>query len=362
MACSPCPCGRSYASIASSGTTGQPVVGGYTQADLELWGEVMARTVTAAGVTNGDIAHNAYGYGLFTGGLGFHLGFQNVGATVVPISGGLTQRQIRLLEDFQATVLTCTPSYALVLAEAARDMGVDFRERMKVRVGFFGAEPWSEGMRQEMEARLGLEAYDIYGLTEIIGPGVSVECEEHAGLHIFEDHFLPEVINPETGQPLPPGEAGELVITTLTKQAMPLLRFRTRDRVTLNFDRCACGRVLARMSKIQGRTDDMLIIRGVNVFPQLVEHTLLEVEGLAPQYQILVDREKDKLDTLEIRIEATADYFDPVDTSRLDELRARAQAALFQSLGVTAQVELVGPRQIERSEGKARRVIDKREI
>ncbi|MFQ5409719.1 MAG: phenylacetate--CoA ligase family protein, partial [Anaerolineales bacterium] len=266
---------------ASSGTTGKPTVGGYSRADMELWAEVMARTVFCAGVTAADIAHNAYGYGLFTGGLGFHLGFETVGANVIPMSGGLTQRQIRLMEDFGATVLSCTPSYALVLAEEAAAEGIDFKERMKLRVGIFGAEPWSDKMRLEIEAKLGLEAYDIYGLTEIIGPGVAIECEHHNGLHIFEDHFLAEIVDPDTGERLPYGEEGELVFTTLTKEAMPIIRYRTRDRVTLWDDECQCGRTIARMSKVLGRTDDMLIVRGVNVFPQLVERTLLEVDGLA---------------------------------------------------------------------------------
>lgn len=347
---------------ASSGTTGKPTVGGYTRNDLAIWAEVMARTVTAAGVTSKDVAHNAYGYGLFTGGLGFHLGFETVGATTVPISGGLTRRQIMLMEDFGATVLTCTPSYSLVLAEEAADMGVDFKSRMSVRVGIFGAEPWTEEMRREIEERLGLEAFDIYGLTEIIGPGVSVECNQHNGMHIFEDHFLAEIIDPETGEQLPYGEDGEIVFTSLTKEAMPVIRYRTRDRTVLHGEKCGCGRTLVRMEKIRGRTDDMLIIRGVNVFPSLVEKALLSVEGLDPYYQIVVDRAQDSLDKLEILVEANHRFFEPIDTRALDQLRDTAEKELTQTLGVGAQVKLMGPHSIQRSEGKARRVIDKREL
>jgi len=347
---------------ASSGTTGKPTVGGYSRKDLDLWAEMMARTVTACGVTSKDIAHNAYGYGLFTGGLGFHLGFQTVGATVVPISGGLTRRQIMLMEDFGATVLTCTPSYALVLAEEAADLGVDFKDRMKVRVGIFGAEPWTEEMRREIEARLGLMAYDIYGLTEIIGPGVSVECEQRNGLHINEDHFLAEIIDPETGEQLPYGEEGELVFTTLTKEAMPVIRYRTRDRTVLHAEKCDCGRTMVRMEKIRGRTDDMLIVRGVNVFPSLIEKALLSVEGLEPQYQIVLDRPKDQLDKLEVWVEASHDRFEPVDTRMLDYLRDSAEKELFQTLGINVTVKLMGPNSIERSLGKAVRVVDRRQL
>lgn len=347
---------------ASSGTTGKPTVGGYSRKDLELWAEVMARTVTSCGVTSKDVAHNAYGYGLFTGGLGFHLGFETVGATTVPISGGLTRRQLMLMEDFGATVITCTPSYSLVLAEEADEIGVDFKSRMKVRVGIFGAEPWTEEMRKKIETRLGLNAYDIYGLTEVIGPGVSVECEHHNGLHIFEDHFLPEIIDPVTGDPLPYGEEGELVFTTLTKEAMPVIRYRTRDRTVLHAEKCACGRTMVRMEKVRGRTDDMLIVRGVNVFPSLIEKTLLNIEGLEPQYQIIIDRSKDQLDKLEIRVEASGRYFAPIDTQALDDLRNRAERELAESLGVSAEVKLMGPQSIERSLGKAKRVIDKRDL
>jgi len=347
---------------ASSGTTGKPTVGGYTRADIDLWAEVMARTVTCAGVTSQDVVHNAYGYGLFTGGLGFHLGAEKVGAMVVPISGGLTRRQVMLMEDFGATVLTCTPSYALVIGEEAAEMGVDFKKRMKVRVGIFGAEPWSDKMRAEIESKLDLKAHDIYGLTEIIGPGVSIDCEHHCGMHIQEDHFLAEIIDPDTGEQLPYGEEGELVFTTLTKEAMPVIRYRTRDRTRLHVDKCACGRTTVRMEKILGRTDDMLIVRGVNVYPQLIEKTLLSVEDIEPHYQIVLDRPKDQLDTLEVWVEASPKLFQPIDTRRLDDLQNRVSAELAQTLGISAVVRLMGPKSIQRYEGKAKRVIDKREL
>ena len=347
---------------ASSGTTGKPTVGGYTRNDLKIWGEVMARTVTSAGVTAKDVAQNAYGYGLFTGGLGFHLGFETVGATTIPVSGGLTERQLMLMEDFGATVLSCTPSYSIVLAEEAEAAGIDFKKRMKLRVGIFGAEPWTNEMRQTIEKRLGLVSFDIYGLTEIIGPGVSVECEHHNGLHIFEDHFLPEIIDPDTGASLPYGEEGELVFTTLTKEAMPVIRYRTRDLTILHAEKCECGRTLVRMEKIRGRTDDMLIIRGVNVFPSLVESTLFSVDGLEPYYQIVVDRPKDQLDKLEVLVEARKSYFEPVDMQALEELRKRAEHTLSSGLGVGVEVKLMGPHTIERSIGKAKRVVDKRDL
>lgn len=347
---------------ASSGTTGKPTVGGYSENDLNLWTEVMARTVTSCGVTHKDVAHNAYGYGLFTGGLGFHQGFRRVGATVIPVSSGMTRRQIMLMEDFGATVLACTPSYALAIAEEAAGIGVDFKTRMQVRVGIFGAEPWTEEMRRQIEERLGLKAYDIYGLTEIIGPGVSVECEHQRGMHINEDHFLPEIIDPQNGEPLPYDSEGELVFTTLTKEAMPVIRYRTRDRTELHADVCACGRTLARMDKIRGRTDDMLIVRGVNVFPSLIEKTLLSIEGLEPHYQIVIDRPKDQLDALEVWVEANHTLFEPVEMHRLEQIRDLAEAELAQTLGVRATVRLMGPNSIERSVGKAVRVVDKRSL
>lgn len=347
---------------ASSGTTGKPTVGGYTRNDLALWAEVMARTVTSCGVTGNDVAHNAYGYGLFTGGLGFHIGFEKVGATVVPVSSGLTRRQIMLMEDFGATVLTSTPSYSLTLAEEAAEMNIDFRERMKLRVGIFGAEPWTDEMRCEIEERLNLQAFDIYGLTEVIGPGVSVECEAHNGLHINEDYFLPEIIDPDTGDPLPYGEEGELVFTTLTKEAMPILRYRTRDLTVLHAEPCECGRTNVRMEKIRGRSDDMLIVRGVNVFPSLIEKALLNVEGLEPQYQIIIDRPRDQLDRLEVWAEANHQFFQPIDTRALDRLREVTEQELTQTLGIKVDVKLMGPQSIERSEGKAKRIVDKRQL
>ncbi len=346
---------------ASSGTTGKPTVGAYTCNDLDVWGEVMARSLTACGVTKHDIIHNAYGYGLFTGGLGFHLGAQTVDATVIPISGGLSKRQVTLMEDFGATVLTCTPSYALVLAETAHEMGIDFRRQMKVRVGIFGAEPWTEEMRQEIQDRMHLEAFDVYGLTEIIGPGVSIECPYHEGLHIFEDHFLAQLIDPDTGEPVPDGGTGELVLTTLTKEAMPMIRYRTRDRVTLTREQCKCGRTMARMSKVKGRTDDMMVVRGVNVFPSQVEEVVLAADGVSPHYLIVLDRPKNELDTLEVWIEATPELWARgQDAVRHSE--ARIYRDLQETLGLSANVSILRPNSIQRSEGKAKRVIDKREL
>lgn len=347
---------------ASSGTTGKPTVSAYSRADLALWAEVMSRTLAIAGVTAADIVHNAYGYGLFTGGLGVHIGAEQIGCAVVPISGGFTKRQVMLLEDFGATVLTCTPSYALVIADEAAAQGIDIPTRFKLRTGIFGAEPWTEAMRQAIEERLNLKALNIYGLTEIIGPGVAQECEQQNGMHLFEDVFLPEIINPDTGEPLPYGEEGELVITTLTKEAMPVIRYRTRDRTRLMAEPCACGRTLVRMDRIVGRTDDMLIVRGVNVFPQLIERTLLEIEDVEPHYQIVIDRPKNLLDTLEIRVEASPRLFNPVDTAQLDALQARVQQLLNEVLGVAVTVTLMAPMGVQRSEGKARRVIDRRDL
>ena len=346
---------------ASSGTTGKPVVGPYTRADLALWAEVMARTLSAGGVTQRDIVHNAYGYGLFTGGLGFNLGAEKVGAAIVPASSGLTKRQLLLMEDFGATVLCCTPSYALVIAEEAQADGIDVRQRMKLRVGFFGAEPWTEGMREEIEGRLGIEAYDIYGLTEVIGPGVAVECPYHDGMHINEDHFLAEIIDPDSGERLQPGSVGELVFTTLTREAAPVLRYRTRDRVRFWTEPCECGRTLARMSKVLGRTDDMLKVRGVNVFPTQIEEALLNVSGLAPQYLIFVDRPNDQLDQLEVWVEATPQLWSQGEY-QVKEVERKANEKLYQTLGIHALVLVNEPKKLERSLGKAVRVIDKRNL
>ncbi len=345
----------------SSGTTGKPTVSPYTAKDLDTWAETMARVYTAAGVTWKDVIHNAYGYGLFTGGLGFHIGAERIGAAVVPISGGLSKRQVMLMEDLGATVLACTPSYALVLAETAAEMNVDVAARMRVRIGLFGAEPWTEGMREEIEARLNLEAFDIYGLAEMGGPGVSIECPYHNGLHLAEDHFLAELVDPDTGEPVGEGSPGELVLTSLTREAMPLLRYRTRDRVTLDRERCACGRTMARMSKVKGRTDDMLIIRGVNVFPSTIESVLLAVDGVTPNYMIIIDRPKDKLDSLEVWIEASPELWSRGEywTKRTE---VRVYDDLKETLGLSAKVKVTEPHGVERSEGKARRIIDRRDL
>jgi phenylacetate-CoA ligase len=341
----------------SSGTTGKPVVAGYTRADLNLWAELMARTLTAGGVTADDIVQNAYGYGLFTGGLGIHYGAEKVGATVIPISGGNTKKQLMIMEDFGSTVLACTPSYSLQIAEVAQEMGID-SHRLKLRVGIFGAEPWSDTMRMEIEERLHLFALDIYGLTEVIGPGVASECKHRCGLHIFEDHFLPEVINPETGEALPEGWTGELVLTCLTKQAFPVIRFRTRDIVSLNYEQCECGRTFARMNRVTGRTDDMLIIRGVNVFPSQIESVLVGIEEAQPHYQLVV-RKDGPMDTLEVQVEVDQNLFSD-EIKRLQQVERKIEHEIQSMLGIHAKVTLVQPKTIERSMGKAKRVIDLR--
>ena len=344
---------------ASSGTTGKPIVAPYTQGDIDTWANVMARTLVSGGVTGDDIVQNAYGYGLFTGGLGIHYGAERIGATVVPTSAGNTKRQIMLMQDFGTTVITCTPSYSLVLAEAAQEMGVDLKST-SLRIGILGAEPWSENMRQEIEEKTGISAIDIFGLTEIIGPGVSAECIHKQGMHVFEDHFMVEIIDPETEEPLPYGTPGELVITTLTKQAQPVIRYRTRDITVLNAEPCECGRTFVRMAKLTGRTDDMLIIRGVNVFPSQIESVLLRVEGVQPQYQIIVDRQQ-HIDDLEIQVEVSEDVFSD-EMARLESLQREVRNEIESVLGIRARIRLVEPRTIERSLGKARRVIDKREL
>jgi phenylacetate-CoA ligase len=344
---------------ASSGTTGKPVVVGYTRTDVEIWAEVMARTLAMGDVTRDDVVQNCYGYGLFTGGLGIHYGVERLGATIIPSSVGNTKRQLMLMEDLGTTVLTCTPSYSLIIAETAAEMGIDMRES-KLRVGFFGAEPWTDSMRQEIEDKLGILALDIYGLTEIIGPGVSQECPHKQGMHIFEDHFLAEIIDPQTGEPLPFGQQGELVFTTITKEAMPVIRYRTRDITTLHAEPCPCGRTTVRMEKVRGRTDDMLIIRGVNVFPSQIETVLLQVEGVEPQYLIYVDRQR-HLDDLEIWLEVSPEVF--TDEMRgLERLEQTVRRDLESVLGISARIKLVEPRTIERTEGKAKRVIDRRNL
>jgi len=343
----------------SSGTTGKPVIGGYTEKDVDLWSEVMARCLSLSGTTAEDIVHNAYGYGLFTGGLGIHYGARRIGATVIPISGGNTRRQIMIMQDFGSTILTCTPSYSLYLAEVGEEMGLDFK-KLPLRAGNFGAEPWSNNMRVEIENRLGLLALDIYGLTEIIGPGVGNECEYKTGVHLCDDHFYPEVINPDTGAVLPPGEVGELVITTLTKEATPLIRYRTRDITSLIPGACECGRTSVRMERIMGRTDDMLIIRGVNVFPSQIEEVLVRIEGTEPHYQIVVDREG-KLDVLEVHVEMNERMISD-EIKELERTEAKIRSEIESLLGIKVGVKLVEPKTITRSEGKAKRVIDKRKL
>lgn len=343
---------------ASSGTTGKAVVSGYTARDLDIWAELAARSLSAAGVTRSDVVHVAYGYGLFTGGLGAHGGAERVGATVVPASGGATRRQAQLMCDFGATVLCCTPSFALHLWEAGQETGVDFRD-LPLRIGVFGAEPWSEAMRRDMEQKMGITACNIYGLSEVMGPGVAMECAEaRQGLHIWEDHFLPEIIDPVSGERLPAGETGELVLTTLTKEGVPLIRYRTRDLTSLDFTPCACGRTHARIARLAGRSDDMLIIRGVNVFPQQIETLVLESGGLSHNYQIVVDREG-TLDTLEVHVEVDeANFADEI--RKLQSLERSLAKNIKEYLGVTARVRLMEPHSIERSEGKAKRIVDRR--
>jgi len=342
---------------ATSGTTGKPIVVTYSRKDLETWTEVMARTLAAGGVTSDDLVHVAYGYGLFTGGFGFHYGAERVGAVVIPISGGFTDRQVTFLKDLGATVLCCTPSYSLQIAEGLAEAGVD-PKALKLRVGFFGAEPWTEAMRREIEGRLGLDALDIYGLSEIIGPGVAVECLEKGGMHIAEDHFLPEIIDPETLEPLPPGRPGELVLTTLTKEALPLIRYRTRDLSVLLPDPCPCGRTLIRMGRVTGRSDDMIIIRGVNLFPSRIEELLMEFSEVEPQYLIVVKREK-ALDELEVRVEANGELF-AAGPKAVEELARRIGERIRHAVGLTVEVSVLAPKSLERSVGKARRVLDLR--
>lgn len=342
---------------ASSGTTGKPTVVAYTRRDLETWSEVMARTLMAGGVSRADVVQNAYGYGLFTGGLGFHYGAERIGAAVIPISGGLTDRQLTALQDFGSTVLCSTPSYALHLAEALEDAGISPKD-LKLRVGFFGAEPWTEAMRDAIEARLDIMALNIYGLSEVIGPGVSVECPERSGMHVAEDHFLPEVVDPQTLEPVAPGVTGELVFTTLTKEALPLLRYRTRDLTTLDATPCRCGRTLVRIGRIAGRTDDMLIIRGVNVYPSQIEHALLQVPDIEPHYLLVVRREG-ALDTLEVQVEARAAVLESGGQAPA-ALGAGARRKIYEAIGITAEVSIVPPKTIERSAGKAKRVLDLR--
>ncbi|MGB9838221.1 phenylacetate--CoA ligase [Methanothermobacter sp.] len=343
----------------SSGTTGKPVVSGYTRRDLEIWSEVMARSLTMGMATKKDRIQNCYGYGLFTGGLGVHYGAQKIGATVIPISAGNTKRQIEIMQDFGTTVITCTPSYALYLAEVLEKEGVDI-ESLNLKSGIFGAEMWTEEMRNAIEERLGLTALNIYGLTEIIGPGVAQECTEKNGLHIFEDHFYPEIIDPGTGEKLPYGRKGELVLTTLTREGMPILRFRTKDITALRDDECGCGRTLVRMDRITGRSDDMLKIRGVIVFPSQIERALLKIKGLEPHYQIVVTR-PEFLDELEVQVEASPELFSD-EVKHVEEARRMIEKHIHSEIGLRVNVTLVEPGSLPRSEGKAIRVIDKRKF
>ena len=344
----------------SSGTTGQATVVGYTARDVQTWAELMARSLMAGGATRNDIIHNAYGYGLFTGGLGVHYGAEKLGASVIPVSGGNTKRQINIMKDFGPTILTATPSYSLHLAEVAHDMGVSFKD-LKFKFGIFGAEPWSETMRQSMEQKLDLIAVDIYGLSEIMGPGVAIECHEaKKGLHVFEDHFIPEIIDPKTLEPLPYGETGELVFTTITKEAFPMIRYRTRDITSLNPEPCICGRTHLRMKRVTGRSDDMLIIRGVNVFPSQIETVLMQSDGLTPHYQLVVDREG-TLDVLTVMVEVGEGMFSD-EVKQLQATERKISKNIKELLGVSATVKLVEPKGIARSQGKAVRVIDNREI
>lgn len=344
---------------ASSGTTGRPTVVGYTRNDLQMWAEVVTRSLGMAGVHKNDIVQVAYGYGLFTGGLGMHYGTENLGATVIPISGGNTDKQILLMQDFGTTVIACTPSYALFLAETMKEMGIT-PESLKLRIGIFGAEPWSENMRKEIEAKLKIKAIDIYGLSEVIGPGVSCECEYQCGMHINEDHFIPEIIDPETLEPVKQGEIGELVFSTVTKEGMPIIRYRTRDLTRLNYEKCDCGRTLVRMEKCMGRTDDMLIIRGVNVFPSQIESVLLEMSETEPHYLLIIEREE-TLDVVNLLVEVQEQFFSD-EVKQLESLRKKLTDKIQSTLGISVRVKLVEPKTIERTAGKAKRVIDKRKI
>lgn len=344
---------------ASSGTTGKPTVVGYTRNDLSMWAEVVTRALCMAGVHKNDIVQVAYGYGLFTGGLGLHYGTENLGATVIPISGGNTKKQIQLMQDFGTSVIACTPSYALFLAEVMKDMKIE-PASLNLRLGIFGAEPWSESMRHEIQNKLNIKAIDIYGLSEVVGPGVSCECEFQKGMHINEDHFYPEIIDPETLLPLPPGELGELVFSTISKEGIPILRYRTRDLTRLNYEKCACGRTLVRMEKCTGRSDDMLIIRGVNVFPSQIESVLLEMSETEPHYLLIVDREG-SLDVLKLLVEVQEQFFSD-EIRQLEGLRKKITANIQGTLGISVEVKLVEPKTIERTAGKSKRVIDNRKI
>ena len=343
---------------ASSGTTGNPIIGAYTKSDMDVWSELMARSIYATGGRQQDVIHIAYGYGLFTGGLGFHYGAQKIGTKIIPASGGMTQRQIKLMKDLGATILACTPSFAVYLAETMAKEGIDPRKDLKLRIGMFGAEPWSNQIRERLEKDTGINAFDVYGLTELCGPGVSVECEEHAGLHIWEDHFIIETINPDTGEVLSPGEEGELVFTALTKTALPMLRYRTRDISKIITEKCKCGRTHARMMRVHGRSDDMLIIRGVNVFPSQIEFAVMCFSELASQYLIVVDR-PGALDTFVVKVELS-DKASTDPKLNTNALKSEIQKRIHIVTGITADVEIVKPGELPRTEGKAKRVLDLR--
>jgi phenylacetate-CoA ligase len=341
----------------SSGTTGQVTVVGYTRGDIDRWADLMARTYACAGATADDVIQVTYGYGLFTGGLGAHYGSERLGALTIPVSGGNTKRQVQILKDFGVTVLACTPSYALLIAETAADMGLDVRD-LPLRVGVFGAEPWSENMRRQIEHAMGVTAIDIYGLSEVMGPGVASECVHQNGLHVFEDHFIVEIVDPETFEPLPDGERGEVVFTTLTKEGIPVVRYRTRDISRIIPEQCLCGRTFRRIERVTGRTDDMLIIRGVNVFPSQIEQVLAGIPGVAPHYQLVLSK-RGSLDHVEVHVEVAPDIaFDEV--RELERLQKRVKAEIESALAVSIAVKLVEPRSIARSEGKAKRVVDLR--
>jgi phenylacetate-CoA ligase len=344
---------------ASSGTTGQVTVVGYTAHDIETWSVLLARTLACAGGTADDIVQVCYGYGLFTGGLGVHYGVERLGATAIPMSGGNTKRQITVMVDFGSTILASTPSYALYMAEVAAEMGIS-PDQLKLKAGVFGAEPWSESMRTEVERGLGVKAIDIYGLSEVIGPGVASECMEQRGLHVFEDNFIVECIDPETGKRVPDGENGELVFTTINKEGIPVLRYRTRDVSNLMAEECACGRTMKKMRRVFGRTDDMLIIRGVNVFPSQIEQVLGDIEGTEPHYQLVIDRQG-TLDTVQLEVEVNERVFSD-EVRGLERIRKEVARELNSQLGVTMDVKLVEPKTIQRSEGKAQRVIDRRKL
>lgn len=347
-----------YRVHASSGTTGKQTVVAYTKNDVDVWATCAARSIVACGGTPADFIHVSYGYGLFTGGLGLHYGAEKLGAATVPVSSGNTARQVQILQDYGSDILCCTPSYAMYIGETVREKGID-PKTLKLRAGILGAEPWTEEMRREIERLLDIKAYDIYGLSEIAGPGVACECSEQNGMHVNEDYFYPEIIDPATGEQLPDGEFGELVFTCIGKEALPLIRYRTRDICTLTHEKCKCGRTLVRMGKPRGRTDDMLIIRGINVFPSQIESVLLDL-GMDPNYQIIVDRQNN-LDTIEVQVEMNEELFS--DTVRnLEKVKKRIAGALQSTLNIAANITLLEPKSIQRSEGKAKRVIDKRKI